>query len=206
MLVGNEFDEFVRAGADRLAGEDVVADFLHVFRRHDIGRITAHAGGQKRIGALGLDADGQRIDDFDAFDRADIGYGRRLCGRVNDAVDGELDRFGIHRLTVVEFHAVAQLEFPGRVVDRLPRGGKARDQLHLLVAHDKSVEDVVDDRGALLEEAGIHRGGRRAATYDDIGRRSDGRGDWQQHGCSERNGSKSFHGGLHFLWCWYLIS
>jgi hypothetical protein len=47
---------------------------------------------------------------------------------------------------VVELHVLAQLEFPGEVVDRLPRRREAGHELLVGVALDERLEDVQQQR------------------------------------------------------------
>ncbi len=168
-LVAHEAGDPVRAGANRAARELFVADLPDVGGWHDVGGIAAHARRQQRVRSVGRDAHGERVDDRDAGDRADIRYRRRARRGVEYPLQRELHRLGVEFLTIGEAHAAAQAELPGRVVNRAPGLGEARHQAHLRVAYHQRVEDVVDHGRGLAQEAGIERVGRDRSRDNEIG-------------------------------------
>ena len=60
---------------------------------------------------------------------------------IRRALEREHHIVGREWRSIVELHAFAQLEFPGRVVDGLPGHGQPRAQTLLFVGHDQSVKD-----------------------------------------------------------------
>ena len=92
----------------------------------------------------GLDLHGElggRLDFGDACRRA--GERRRAVGNVPGALEGEDDVLGAEISAVMEFHAVAKLDFPGCRVDRLPRDRERRMKLVVGVIFDQPIEDVL---------------------------------------------------------------
>ena len=71
--------------------------------------------------------------------------GPGLLGTLRHAVDREHDVLGGQLAAVVELDALAQLELPRRVVDRLPRRREARDHPRVGVHLHELVEDVLGD-------------------------------------------------------------
>jgi hypothetical protein len=150
-------DEFVRAGADRVLLEPVVADFGQVLLGHDDtgggggGAVEGHEIGPRR---LQVEAHGQRIDDFDLLDVILQG----LRSRALVALEAELHVLGRQRVAVVKLQARAQLELVGQaVLALLPALGEAR--AHLLArigAHERIV-----DRVEHAERRDLRRRGRR---------------------------------------------
>ena len=69
-----------------------------------------------------------RIDDFDLADLLGVrGERRRAVRHLGNALDRCHDVGRREVAAVVELHAAAQLEFPGRRIDRLPFGREAGD-------------------------------------------------------------------------------
>jgi hypothetical protein len=107
---------------------------------------------------------------------------------VQHAVEGGLDVARGERCAVVELHALAELDLPGRIVEAPPRHREARAHLTgLEVARREMVEDVVAENDALAE----HRVGRIPVLHvalervddrvvlslrDEISRHEQGRG------------------------------
>ena len=94
-------DEFVRAGADRVLLEAVIADFRHVFLRHDdAGGGRGRAVERHEIGPrlLQVKPHDPRIDDLDLLDV----LLQRLGAGAVVALEAELDVLGRHRVAVVE--------------------------------------------------------------------------------------------------------
>src|SRR3989304_4192455 len=77
---------------------------------------------QEREGLVGDDVDRLRVDDADLLDRADIAVLRGLLLLVEHPLEGVLDVLGAHGVAVVELDALAQLELPLGVAQRLPVG------------------------------------------------------------------------------------
>ena len=93
-------------------------------------------------------------------------------------VEGELDRFGVEVVAVVELDPLAQGELPGRRVQPLPRLGEGRHQVALGVASGQSVVDVDDEDLGVAPDGqvrveGVRLGGE--ADPDLAGRRGAGR-------------------------------
>ena len=65
-------DELVRTGADRMQAELVALRFGGLGRDHHAGAV-GELGQQRREGLLEVELDGQRIDDVDRVDHADVG-------------------------------------------------------------------------------------------------------------------------------------
>src|ERR1044071_1147620 len=97
---------------------------------------------EEREGLVGDDVDSLRIDHAHFLDGPDVAVlGRFLLG-VEDAVEGVLDVLRRHDLAVVEADALADLEFPLRLRQRLPRRGEGRLELELGVPVEQRVEHV----------------------------------------------------------------
>ena len=93
-------DELVGTGADRLQAELVAGGFGGLGRHHHAGAV-GELGDQRRERRLEQQLDGQRIDDLDLVDRAELGLAERaLHGQV--AVEAVLRGLGVERLAVVE--------------------------------------------------------------------------------------------------------
>jgi hypothetical protein len=75
------------------------------------------------------------IHDLDAVDGAEVGA--RAQSRRLDTLEAELGRLGVEGLTVVELHALAELDFPCCRRDEFRQlGGERRHDLEILVALD----------------------------------------------------------------------
>ena len=183
-------DEFVRAGADRMLCEAVVADLGDVVLRHD----EADGGGRgaverHKVGPdlLQMKADHPRIDDFDPLH---LFLQHRRAGPLVP-VEAEFDVLGRQRIAVVECQPRAQLELVGQaVLALLPGFGQRRT--HLLSgigAHERVVERVEDAerRDLRRRQRGIEPGrrNRHVKGDDDPPRRGRRRGERRrstQHG------------------------
>ena len=168
VVVASEFDavaahvadELEAAAADRrLAAVEVVGRRVGGgLLRHDVDR--RQVVGRQRIRRRIFQADRIRIDDLLADDG--LGVGReaaRAVGDERDAVDRERDILGGQFRAIVELHTLAQLVFPRRRVDRLPRRREARDHLRIRIHLHELVEDVLGDVvvGEQVEKMGIDR-------------------------------------------------
>ena len=125
------FDELERAGADQAVAGIELGRGLALGRRarHRLlrqDRQRREIERQQRRGAVGVDAQGQRIDDLEALHRAGVDrVGAGAVGHLRHALVGEDHVLGGEVRAVMELHVGPQLEFPGRVVDRLPRQREA---------------------------------------------------------------------------------
>ena len=155
----------VRPGADRgLAGvERLVGGFLgqpgRSFRGDD--EQADEVVGQVGRGTIGHDVHGERIDDLGFLHPPHVD-GRRIGTRHDrDALDRELDVLRGEVGAVVELDAAAQLELPGRVVERLPAFGQTRLELQAVARPDQRIEHV-------LQRLGV-RAGRGEVRIDRVG-------------------------------------
>ena len=140
-LSAGPLDEAIRPAPDRVFRDEGVALLLDVGRRND-GQVRQPLE-EHRIGLLGLEADGQVVDDLDRSDPLEAVPQVRLLGGVEHAVDAELHRLRIHGLAVLELDALPDLELPREVVNRPPRFRETAHELHALwIARDQVVEDV----------------------------------------------------------------
>jgi hypothetical protein len=73
----------------------------------------------------------------------------------SSTLEGEAHGLGVERLTVVEDHAAAELELPGRVVQQPPGLGQLGDDAVVAIPADQRVEQAGAHRGADRRE--IHR-------------------------------------------------
>ena len=152
--------ELEAAAADgRLAAVEVVRRGIRRrLLRYDVDR--GQVVGCQRIGRRILQAQRVRIDDLLRDDC--LGIGGEAAGAVRDqrhAIDREHDVLGGQLGSIVEFDALAQLEFPRRVVDGLPRRRDARDHLRIGVHLHELVEDMLGNVvvGKQVEEMGVDR-------------------------------------------------
>ena len=140
-------DEAERAGADRGAGEALVAEFLHGGGR-DGRQCRVREAGQGGAEGLGVaDADGVRVDHVAAGIGAELGDGA-FAGEfgIDDAVIGEFRGGGVEWRAVVEADALAQLEGDAQAVLRhLPACGEAGIEFVAAVAGDQRVEELADE-------------------------------------------------------------
>ncbi|MCY1217699.1 hypothetical protein D9M72_296220 [compost metagenome] len=120
-VVAGVADELERPGADHALalGEVVRAQALRGLLLHDEDRrqVVQH----QRVRLVGGQLDGVLVDHLLVDDR--LGVDIELARAVLDggrAVQRPDDVFGGQLGTVMELHALADLEFPGQVVDQLP--------------------------------------------------------------------------------------
>ena len=145
-VAGGVLDELVASAADRrLAAVEVLGRGAgrHLLR-HDVDR--RQVVGRERIRRRVLEADRVGIDDLLRDDRLRVRGERAGAVRhVRHAVDREHDVLGGQLAAVGELDALAQLEFPRLVVDRLPRRREPGDHLRVRVHLHELVEDVLGD-------------------------------------------------------------
>ena len=122
VLVAFPLHELPRAGAHRRrAAERLLAYFLDVLFRHDAEVHETLEQERKRL--VGDQVDRIRVDDLHFLDRANVAVLGRLLlllARLQDPIERELHVLGRHDRAVVEFDALAELELPHRVAERLP--------------------------------------------------------------------------------------
>ena len=77
---------------------------------------------------------------------------------IGRTVHGADDIVGVEVAAIVKFHAPAQLELPGQVIDRLPRFRETRRQALSFILCNQPVEDMDRHRvvGAEVVEVGVH--------------------------------------------------
>jgi len=167
-LVALPLDELPRPRSHRGGRpERLVAHRLDVLLGHD-GEEDEPLQ-QEREGLVGDDVDRLRIHHADFLDGADIAVLGRLFRLVDHAIEGVLDVLRGHRLPVVEAHALAELELPLGVRQRLPGGGERGLKLKLGVPVDQGVEhvDIDQDAHALEVHVGVEGGGVRDEGDDE---------------------------------------
>ncbi|MNT20631.1 hypothetical protein D3C72_1559460 [compost metagenome] len=118
----------------------------------------------QRVRLVGGQLDGVLVDHLLVDDRLGVDVelaravldGGRTVQRPDHVLGGQLG-------AVVELHALADLEFPGEVVDQLPGLSQAGDDAAVRVHLDQRVEHVLRhvDIGEQVVEVRIHRGRRR---------------------------------------------
>ena len=92
---------------------------------HDVGKVPIQEG----VGFFGPDHDAARFRDFDGGDAAHKGReGAGAIGNGGHARIGKGDILSGQGRAVVEFNALAQLEFPGQVINGAPGFGQPRHQ------------------------------------------------------------------------------
>ena len=92
---------------------------------HDVGQVPI----QKRVGFFGPDHDATRFRDFDGGDAAH--KGREGAGAIGNGGHARIGKGNIlsgQARTVVEFHAIAQPEFPSQVINGAPGFREPRDK------------------------------------------------------------------------------
>ena len=178
-LVPLPLHELPGAGAHRGGRpEGLVPHRLDVLLVHD--REEHEPLEQQREGLVGDDVHGLRVDHLDLLDRADIAVLGRLLGLVDHPVEGVLHVRRGHDVPVVEADALADLELPLGVRDRLPGGRQRRLELELGVPVQQRVEhvDVHEDPDPLEVHVGVE--GRGVGHQGDgqrvLGLGGDGRG------------------------------
>ncbi|MNI13956.1 hypothetical protein D3C73_672050 [compost metagenome] len=192
VIIRRPRDELERPGADdALAGVHLTGRELFHLGRQDGD--TAEVVQEQRRRAGGLDAHRQRIDGRDFGDRLHIGgkRARAVGGRKRNALDAGDHVFSGEIAAVVEFHAFAQFEFPGRVINDLPGDCQRRLDLLLVVLIDKAVENIARHRaiGADDIELRIHgcrRGGKTDGQVLCLACERHGRNRRDQCGCEHR--------------------
>ena len=103
--------------------------------------------GQDGCWTIGHDMHGVRIDDFGLLDPAHVNRCRIGARDGWNSLDGELHILGGKIRTIVEFHALPELEFPGRIVDNFPALGQARLDLQAVAGPGQGVEDMLEGFG-----------------------------------------------------------
>ena len=149
--------EFERAGADQVLVE-LLAVLLRGIRRDNRDEVRRQREREERIGFLEGHPDRVRIDDFGLLVGTEQWPGHLGAGGLIDhAIEIELQRLGVERGAVVEFHILAQFQRPGfEIARRFPRGGQAGDVLERIrVDIDQPVEDVDKHVGRLVEVADV---------------------------------------------------
>ena len=125
-------DDLVGAGADRLGVHALRADFLVV-----LGGMDRERGGQVILGGgERLLADHPHLvlaELLHLLDPLHVLLRHRLVRRIGDEIERVRHRVGVELLAVVEFDALAQVEFQRAVVDLLPALG----QLPLVFVGDR---------------------------------------------------------------------
>ncbi len=169
-LAGRIALELVGACSDRgharveLFGRGTAADAV----RND--RDGRHVVAHQRIGRLGLDMKRMVIDLHQVLA---LRVGREAGGRVRHVrrpLEGADHIIGGKIGAVVKLHALAQLEFPSQVVDRLPRYRQTGQKLLPLVLIDQPVKDM-QRQGVVrpgIVELRIDRGGLGCKAHDEF--------------------------------------
>ncbi len=162
-VAGKVADELERPGADRRpAGVEFAGRGFGVLARDDGDRRKIDR--QQRRRRVRNKAHRMRIDNNRFLDRAGVDIERRRAvGHPADALDRDGHVRGVEIRSVVELDAVAKLELPGRVVQRLPLRGESGPQILPLVLLDQAIEDVHGDVdvGRQIVEMRVHRRDRR---------------------------------------------
>ena len=179
----HQFCEFERPGAGSLAGElvPVLAEFFVLRRARD--QEPEHLVGKEGVDRFGGDLDGGIVDFAVARHRRQAGLHLRALALVElrrlvvqHLVEIPDHRIGVELAAVMEFHALAQREFPLLLVGiiDLPLGGKAWDQFAGPVGdiHFPGYQRIVDRVGRELIGAGaavrLARGQRNIGHRDAI--------------------------------------
>ena len=142
--------ELVGARADGVVLHPLVALFLD--RLLGLHHLRGESLDEERVGTVRLEPDGEVVHHLDALDLGVVAAGGELVLGVQHAVEGGLDVLCAERRAVVELHALAELDLPGRVVEALPRHREARAHLACFeISRGQVVEDVVAEDDALAE-------------------------------------------------------
>ena len=192
-VVALKFNVLVATRTDHpLAAGEIVAG--HAGRRFfgndvDRGQVSQH----QRVGLFGGEADGVGVDDFLVDDG--LGVDIKLAWAADDggrAVHGPSDVFGCHLAAVVKLDALAQLEFPGQVVDQGPGFGQRGRDMTVGVHGDQCFEHVVRhiQIGKQVVKMRVQRRRRRAHGQLEFLRGNQGCGDGEQGG--EREPKQAF--------------
>jgi hypothetical protein len=195
-VAGSVGDEAVGAGADGGAAAVVVlgAGAFAGVARDDGDR--RHVGGQQRVRAVGVQPQGERVDDLDPGDGTDeAAEPARAVRHVGGAGQAEGDVVGGEVAAVMPLHPGAQLELPHALRHRGPALGEAGQQPGAGVLLHQPVEDVAGERvvrgGA--EEVRIDRGDRPAdADVEGLRGRRRRRGGQEQRG-AQRQAVRNVH-------------
>ena len=150
-------DEPVGATADRFAAEASLAAGFRVVLG---GEKEEKSGGgrRRRVGTVGHDVEGERIDRHHLLDVVHVAGRHPLVAL--EGLHAELRDFGIDFLAVGEFEAWPEVEAPAVGRPALPLVAQARLELHDFVAHvvpvlRRTLEDVrVDVAGV---DVRVHR-------------------------------------------------
>ena len=142
-----EIGQAVRATADRMLVEPVIAELLDDGTRHD--RQFDELGEQHGIGALGRQTHLVGADRLGVGDGIELAELRALERRIGDALDGEDHVVGGEEAAVLEADVVTQGEDNLRVGLVGPGGGDLRNDLAGGVAGDEVVEHVAIDEVAV---------------------------------------------------------
>ena len=163
LAVGLARDEAERAGAHRVVERVIVALAEHdVFSgvvllapclRHDVE--AGHLGGQDRVGAVGLEIDGQVVDLARLLDGSDLAALGRVLGA--DALEREHHVIGGEGAAVLPFDIGAQVEAPDIGAGVLPADRQCRLEAEVLAVLDQALVDVLQKRvlHGLIEGVGI---------------------------------------------------
>ena len=123
---------------------------------------------QQRVGAVGGEADGQRVHHLDPGDGSDeTGKTAGAIGHLGDAGEGEGHIIGSEGVAIVKAHTGAQAEFPGIGRDRAPAQRQARAEHAIGVILHQLTEDHAGGRvvGGELMEMRVEAGDRRAHRH-----------------------------------------
>src|SRR5690606_35293703 len=117
----------------------------------------------------GLDLDRQRINLDDFLDRLHVRRERAWavgsCHR--DALDAGDNVLSSEVAAIVELHAGAQLELPGRLAQTLPTLGESRLDLLTRILVDQAVENVARHRAVWTHHIELRIHGRRRGRKTD---------------------------------------
>ena len=146
------------------------------------GVAQGHEEGGER--SLQPEDDGVVIHDLHLVDNFGILADGASDGSLG-AFDGVLDVFRRERLAVVEFHALAESELVGNVVNLLPFLGEHGDEVVLLVEGKKGVVDVKAHSGGghLILDDGVQGAGVVNVGHDKSILRQRGNGKKAQKNC-----------------------
>ena len=183
-----EGDEAIRAGTDGRALEAVLADFLHVFLRHDPSATGRHGSVEREEIGPGLLQPEPDVTGIDGQHLAHLVL-EDLRARAAVALERELHVLGRDRLAVMELRALADDEVVREpVLRRRPRLGEAwreRTRRHRL--HHRVVQ-CPEDHERRGDSLGVRRieEPRRDRDVDTVGDLAFGRGLGDGHGAGGR--------------------